>query len=119
MEGLLHRLDPAFGAEKLCQEHGAAGGAPQGVVAEADELIVVLGVRPQAADGHRHAVFQHPVQTGLGTVVLLKVVEELLGSGGEVQLLGLPAEGGPVRLDLLDGRLFSLKRDEAGCHMPI
>ena len=49
-------------------------------MAEADKLVVVLAVGPQAADGHRHAVFQHPVQPGLGPVRLLKIVKELLGS---------------------------------------
>ncbi|CAN3977287.1 DNA polymerase III subunit tau, partial [Dysosmobacter welbionis] len=53
--------------------------------------------------GHGHAVLQVPVQPGLGPVRLLKVVEELLGGGGELQLLGYAPEGGPVGLDLLHG----------------
>ena len=72
--------------------------APRSVVGEAHELVVVLGVRPQAAHGHGHAVLQVPVQPGLGPVRLLKVVEELLGGGGELQLLGYAPEGGPVGL---------------------
>ena len=48
-------------------------------------------------------MLQVPVQPGLGPVRLLKVVEELLGGGGELQLLGHAPEGGPVRLDLLHG----------------
>ena len=93
----------SLGAQQLRQEHRAARSAPQGVVGEAHELVVVLGVRPQAAHGHGHAVLQVPVQPGLGPVRLLKVVEELLGGGGELQLLGYAPEGGPVGLDLLYG----------------
>src|SRR5699024_12330238 len=59
--------------------------------------------RSQASDGYRHAVLQIPVQPGLGTILLLKIVEELLGGGGKIQFLGRSAEGGPVGLDLLHG----------------
>ena len=74
-------------------------------MAEADEFVIVLRVRPQASDGNSHAVLQHPVQPGLGTVGLLKVVQELLGSGGQVQFLSASGEIRPIRLDLLLGGL--------------
>ena len=70
----------SLGAQQLCQEHRAARSAPQGVVGEAHELVVVLGVRPQAAHGHGHAVLQVPVQPGLGPVRLLKVVGSFLAA---------------------------------------
>ena len=79
-----------LGAQQLGQQDRAAGSAAQGVVAQTHELIVVLGVGPQAAQGDSHAALQLPVQLGLGTVGLLKVVEELLGGGGRGQLLGGP-----------------------------
>ena len=46
-------------------------------------------------------------------------MQKLLRRRRQVQLLRSAGEGCPVRLDLLDGRLFSLKRDEAGCHVTI
>ena len=52
-------------------------------MAQTHKLIVVLSVRTQAAQRDGHAALQLPVQLGLGTVGLLKVVEELLGGGGE------------------------------------
>ena len=112
--------DVALFAQQLGQQDSAAGGAAEGVVAQADELIVVLGVGPQTADGHGHAVFQIPVQTGLGTVGLLKIVEELLGSRGQFQLLGGTAEVGPVLADLLDGGLLTLgELHEHGGHVAV
>ena len=74
-----------------------AGGAPEGVVGEADELVVVLGVLTQTAQGDGHAALQLPVQLGLGTVGLLEVVQELLGCGGQLQLLGTAAASGRRR----------------------
>ena len=52
------------------------------VVGKANELVVILGILPQTAQRHRHAPLQHPVQTGLGAVRFLKIVEKLLGGGG-------------------------------------
>ena len=67
---------------------------------QADELVVVLRVGTQAADADRHAALTHPVQPGLGAVGLLKVVQELLGSGGQGQLLGPAGKLCPKRFDL-------------------
>ena len=47
---LLVSADIALCAEKLCKEHCAAGSAAQGVVAEADELVIVLCVRAETSD---------------------------------------------------------------------
>ena len=92
---ILLGLDVSLGAQQLGQQDRAAGGAPEGVVAQAHELVVVLAVGAQAAQGDGHAALQIPVQAGLGPVGLLKVVEELLGGGGELQLLGTALEVGP------------------------
>ena len=97
-----------LGAQQLGQQDSAAGGAPEGVVAQAHELVVVLGVRAQASGGDGHAALQLPLGVGLGPVGLLEVVDELLGGGGEVQLLGSAPEALPDILDLLDGRFFAL-----------
>ena len=77
-------------------------------MAQAHELVVVLGILPQTAQRDGHAVLQHPIQLGLGTVRLLKIVKELLGGGGEFQLLRRPPESGPVLFNLLDGGLASV-----------
>jgi hypothetical protein len=54
------------------------------------------------------------VQLGLGTVVLLEVVEELLGCAGQVQLLCGAAELGPGLEDLfLAGLLSKLTKTAA------
>ena len=87
--------DIIFRAQQLCQQHRAAGRTPKGVVAEADELVIILGIGPQAAGRYRHTVLQHPVQPGLGTVRLLEIVQELLGGGGQLQLLGPARETSP------------------------
>ena len=63
---LYNRLNIALFAQQLRQKHRAAGSAPEGIVAQAHELVVILGVLPQAAQGDGHAVLQHPVQLGLG-----------------------------------------------------
>ncbi len=75
-------------AEQLRHQDRAACRAAQGIVGEADELDVILGIGTQTADGDRHAVLQVAVQAGLGTVVLAEVVQELLGCAGQLELLG-------------------------------
>ena len=76
-------------------------------MAQAHKLVIVLAVLPEAAQGDGHAVFQVPVQAGLGAVRLFEVVEELFGSGGELQFLGGTPESGPVGFDLVHGGLFA------------
>ena len=89
-------------------------------MAQAHELVVVLAVGAQAAQGDGHAALQIPVQTGLGPVGLLKVVEELLGGGGELQLLGTALEIGPVLFDLLHGGgLALLELHKHGGHVAV
>ena len=90
-------VDIPLGAQQLGQQDPAAGGAPEGVVAQAHEFVVVLAVGAEAAGGDGHSPLQVPVQPYLGTVGLLKVVDELLGGGGQLQLLG-PALEAPPRL---------------------
>ena len=86
----------ALSAQQLGQQDRAAGSTPEGVVAQAHEFIVVLGVRTQAAQRDGHAALQLTVQLGLGTVWLLEVMDKLLGRGGKLQLLGSALEIGPV-----------------------
>ena len=104
----------SLGAQQLRQEHRAARSAPQGVVGEAHELVVVLGVRPQAAHGHGHAVLQVPVQPGLGAVRLLKVVQELLGGRGQGQLLSTALEARPGGFDFVQRGLVPEPGENGG-----
>src|SRR5699024_4209434 len=105
----------ALGCQQLGQQDAAAGRTPQGVVAHAGKLVVKEGVLPQAADADGHAVLGVAVQLGLGAVVLLKIVEELLGRAGQLQLLGGAAELLPRREDLLfGGLLFKADKDGGG-----
>ena len=52
---LSYPLNIPFRAQQLGQQDGAAGGAAQGVVGQAHELVVVLGIRAQSADRNTHA----------------------------------------------------------------
>ena len=75
--------DEALCAEELCKKDCAAGGAPESIVAETYEFIVVLSVFAQSAHGYRHAVFKIAVKLGLRHVVFLEIVEEFLRGGGQ------------------------------------
>ena len=75
-------------------------------MAETHKLVVVLGVGAEASGGDGHAALQLPLGVGLGPVGLLKVVDELLGGGGELQLLGPALKIPPNFLDLLLRWLF-------------
>jgi hypothetical protein len=48
-------------------------------VGEADELIVVNAVLTETACGDTHTAVDVTVETSLGTVILLKIGNELLG----------------------------------------
>ncbi len=78
----LHLLNIAICAQQLCQQNSTPGGPTKGIVAQPHKFVVILGILPQTAQRHRHAPLQHPVQTGLGAVRFLKIVEKLLGGGG-------------------------------------
>ena len=54
---------------------------------EAYELVVVLRILAEASRRYRHAAFEVAVELSLRTVVLLEIVDELLGSAGELKLL--------------------------------
>ena len=105
----------ALGCQQLSQQHCAAGSAAQGVVAHAGELVIKQGVLTQTTDADGHAVLGVAVQLGLGTVVLLEVVEELLGCAGQVQFLCGAAELGPSLEDFfLAGLLIKAHEDSGG-----
>ena len=87
-------------------------------MAQAHELVIVLGVLPEAAGTHGHAPLRHPVQTGLGPVVFFKIVDELLGCAGKIQFLGRTGEVCPALTDLLDGG-FAVKGHEYGGHVTV
>ena len=71
--------------EQFRRKNGTAGCAAHKVVRQADELVVVLRIRPQTADGDRHAALDHPVKLRLRAVRLFKVVQELLGCRRQLQ----------------------------------
>lgn len=85
---------------------------------QADKLVVILAVFPETSDGYAHAMLLIPVEPGLGHVVLLKVGQELLGSRGQVQTLGLSGKLLPAAENLLLGRLV-VKAYKDSCQMSI
>ena len=87
-------------------------------MAHAGKLVIKQGVLAQAADAHSHAVLGVAVQLGLRTVRFLKVVQELLGSAGQVQFLCRAAEVRPSFQHLLLGGLF-VKAYEHGCGVAV
>ena len=69
------------------------------------ELVVEVAVLAEAADGHAHTAVDVAVKSGLRTVILLEVSDELLGGVGQLQLLGQTLEVSPCLQDLLLGGL--------------
>ena len=51
---------------------------------ETYKFNAVLFIRTQTADRNSHSIFQITIQTGLGPVVLFKVVQKLLGGAGKL-----------------------------------
>lgn len=97
---------------------GTAGGTSEGVVGQADKFIVVLSILPQTPQRDRHAFLKITMQTGLGHVILLKIVEELLGRAGKRQLLRASFIGFPNVQDFLF-RWFVCKRTVHGGKMAV
>ena len=71
--------DIPFCAQQFRQKYAAASRAAQGIVAQANEFVVVLRIRAQAAQRNGHAALQIAVQAGLGAIRLFKIVQELFG----------------------------------------
>ena len=71
-----------------------------------DELIIVHRVLAESADRYAHTAVDVAVKLGLGTVILLKTGDKLLGSGGKTQLLGLALKALLCLKDLLLGGLL-------------
>ena len=85
---------------------------------EANELVVVLGILTQTANGNGHAALEVAVEAGLRSVVLGEVVDELLRCARELELLGLALELLPELEDLLLGGLL-LEAYEYGCRVAV
>ncbi len=64
----LFLCDISFRAKQFCQQNCAASCSTQGIMGQADKFVVVLRIRPQTADGDRHAAFDHPVKLRLRAV---------------------------------------------------
>ena len=110
--------DIALIAEKLSEENAAAGSTAECVVAEANELIVILSVLAQTADRNGHAAFHVAVNSGLGTVILGELVQELLGCGGKIVQLGDTLVLFPYFEDLFFGG-FLFEACEYGCKVTV
>ena len=79
---------------------------------QAYKLIIVLCILPQTTDGNSHAIFQIPIQLGLGPVIFLKVMQELLRCRGKLQSLGNTGKLLPALQDFfLRGLLFKGDKD--------
>ena len=75
------------------------------------ELPVVYDILSQTTGRYCHAALYVAIQLRLGTIILFKVVDELLGGGGELQLLSAALKTGPDVLDLLNGGFFPSGKD--------
>ena len=73
---------------------------------ETYELIIVEGVLTESACGNAHTAVDVTVKLRLGTVILLKVGDELCGCGGESKCLRLALKRTPRLKDLLLGGLL-------------
>ena len=75
-----------FSFMSLCPPNeNSSGTAPANLgLAAGDDPLDIL---PQATHRNGHAVLQHPLQLGLGHIVFFKIMQELLGCGGEIKLL--------------------------------
>ena len=87
-------------------------------MAQAHELPVEDLVFPQTADAHSEAVLEIPVQTGLGTGRILKVLKEGLGSVRQLQPLGFCLKVRPPLQDLFFGNLLA-EADGNSSHMTV
>ena len=85
-------IEVSLGRQQLRCQDSAAGCPPQSVVGKADKLHVVDMVGADTPHRNSHATLQISIQTGLGTVILLKHMEELLGGTGQSQLLRFALE---------------------------
>ena len=69
----------SLSVKKLCDEHSSACRATKRVVGKSYELIVVDLILAESADSNAHAAVNITVELCLGTIILLKVGDELLG----------------------------------------
>ena len=67
-------------------EHRTAGRAAQGVVRQADELVIIYRILAESADGNAHAALVVYIQCNLRTVVLFQILDKLLRCAGQVLL---------------------------------
>ena len=70
---------------------------------ETDELVVVEAILAKASCGDTHTAVDVAVEASLGTVILLKIGDELLGGRGQTESLGLTLEAFPRLQNLLLG----------------
>ena len=101
----------ALCCEQFRAQYAAACGAADRVVGKSDKFPVKQGIFSETSDGDAHALLIVYIQSYLGTVILLKVLDELLRRAGKVLLLGHAAEGAE-RIDqlLLCGILAEIDR---------
>ena len=82
---------------------------------KANELIVVEAILTKSACGDTHTAIDVAVESGLRTVILLKVGDELLGSRGQTECLGLTLIALPrLKNLLLGGLVFKLNENSRG-----
>lgn len=81
---LTYLCDVALLRQKLCAEHSPAGSSSYGVMGQAHEFPVIDRILPEASDGYAHSLSEVHIQSHLGTVILLHVLDELLRCAGKV-----------------------------------
>ena len=95
----------ALCSEELSEQNAAACCTAESVVGEAYELVIVLRILAETSRRNCHAALDVAVEFSLRTVVLLEVVDELLGSARELELLRYALEVSPQLEYLLLGGL--------------
>ena len=66
--------------EKLGNENCSAGGTAKGVVRHTDKLVVKERILAQTSAGDAHSAVDLAVELDLGTRIVIKISDELLGS---------------------------------------
>ena len=86
--------------EKLCNKHRAACRAALGVVGKSDKLVIKQCILAESACCDAHSAVDISVKTCLGTVIFLKIGNELFGRGGKCNAFGKPLVVLPSGKDL-------------------
>src|SRR5205807_9311063 len=98
-------IEIALSFEQFRVEQRRAGSAANRVVGEHGELPVQDTAGAKAADAGGHSRTAVDVEARLWAIVSVQIKDGMLGSAGQVEVLGFSAEFLPDADDLVGGRL--------------